>query len=279
MPDLVYSDDAVNVLGRFHQTDTMLFVEGDEDIPFWEAMFDIFTDLSVKVESVGGKPALLKYAESIIGGKLDIIVAFDRDYSYFDEQIVHTNVLYTYGYSIENSIVTVETVQKSIQSLGRISRKMIDKDEISSWLGDLEISIKPILMHDICNYVNKHGCKVANNNCSRFMSSKSSDKICDRKVSDFINSLTFSITSREQSKYARVVKIYGLSVLDAIRGHFLFTAVHRFIALYLKKLDIKASISNESLFSSMMLSLENTFSHKHPHYEYYKTSLENVVIV
>jgi len=279
MPDLVYSDDAVNVLGRFHQTDTMLFVEGDEDIPFWEAMFDAFTDLSVKVESVGGKPALVKYAESIIAGKLHIVVAFDRDYSFFDKQIVHANVLYTYGYSIENSIVTIETIQKSIQSLGRISRKMVDKDEISSWLGDLEKSIEPILMHDICNYVKKHGCKVASNNCSRFMSSKSSHKICDRKVNDFINSLTFSVTSRERSKYARTVKSYGLSILDAIRGHFLFTAVHRFIVLYLKKLDIKVSISNESLYAAMMLSLENTFSNKHPHYEYYKASLENVVAV
>ena len=278
MSDLVYSDEAINVLGKFHQTDTMLFVEGDEDIPFWEALFYNFTDISVKVESVGGKPILEKYAQSIVANRLNIIVALDRDYSYFDQIIMHPNILYTYGYSIENSIVTINSIKKTIQSLGRISQRMVDKDEISKWLNELGIKIEPILMHDICNYVNKYGCKVAGNNCARFMKSRTSYNICDAKVSGFINSLSFSITSKERTKYNKVIRNIGLSVLEAIRGHFLVTAVHKFVDSYLKELSVKASISNESLFAAMILSFENTFNKEHPHYVYYKKSLANVSV-
>ncbi len=279
MPELEYSDDALNVLGKFHSVDTMIFVEGDEDIPFWEYLFERFSTLCVKVQEVGGKPKLDKHIQTIVSGKTNVLVAIDHDYSIFDANITHPNIIRTYGYSIENTIISVDSIIKSIRSLGKIPNKSINRQEILDWLNEFSDTIEPLLVYDIENHIQGHGCVVAGSNCSRFMKTQSSDLICDKKVDKLINGLEFSITDDRAKEIILQLKDHELSVLDMIRGHFIFSAVHRYIVAYIKRIRQKISISIDSMFSTLILSFEQLFDEKHSHYAYYKSAISNIPVI
>ena len=60
MSDIQYSTDALNVLSDFYGVDTLVYVEGDDDVIFWQAIFEKFASRSVRFESVGGDAALAK---------------------------------------------------------------------------------------------------------------------------------------------------------------------------------------------------------------------------
>ncbi len=279
MPELEYSNDALNVLGKFYSVDTMLFVEGDEDIPFWEYLFEKFSTLRIKVQEVGGKSKLEKHIQTIVSGKTNVLVAIDNDYSIFDVNIIHPNIVRTYGYSIENTIISADSIIKSISSLGKIPNRSINRQEILDWLNSLSNKIEPLLIYDIENHVQEHGCVVAGINCSRFMKTQSSDLVCEKKVDQFINDLEFSITDDRAKEVISQLKDNDLKILDMLRGHFIFSAVHRYIVLYIKRIRSKISISTDSMFSTLILSFEQLFDIKHPHYEYYKSAISNIPVI
>ena len=279
MPELEYSNDALNVLGKFYAVDTMLFVEGDEDIPFWEYLFETFSSIDVEVQSVGGKPKLIEYTEKIVSGESKVIVAMDNDYSLFDNIVTHPSILRTFGYSIENTIISVNTIKKSIRSLGKIQNKEINLDEITLWLDDFLEKIKLLFIHDICNFVQKYGTAVAGCNCARFMKSNSSDMISQNKLEEYINNLEFNISDDEIINVGSKLQEHGFKFSDIVRGHFLFSAIHRYIVTYIKRKRSKISISVESMFSTLMLSFEQLFDEDHLHFAHYKESIENVSIV
>lgn len=47
MPSLDYSLEALNLLNAFHQVDKVVYVEGQDDVPFWEFLFKKFTNLNI----------------------------------------------------------------------------------------------------------------------------------------------------------------------------------------------------------------------------------------
>lgn len=53
MPSLDYSLEALNLLNAFHQVDKVVYVEGQDDVPFWEFLFKKFTNLNIYIEDVG----------------------------------------------------------------------------------------------------------------------------------------------------------------------------------------------------------------------------------
>ena len=75
MADLTYSADAHNVLSKFYNADKMVYVEGDDDVLFWEFIFNKFSNFKVKVQGVGGKPELEKYIKRICDGEINSIAA------------------------------------------------------------------------------------------------------------------------------------------------------------------------------------------------------------
>jgi hypothetical protein len=98
MVDFSYSTEAKNVLNKFYRVEKILYVEGDDDIPFWECVFDKLSPFSVKVKEAGGKSEAKKYAAEIVTGAADYLVAMDADYDKLFFQDDHPNVIYTYGY-------------------------------------------------------------------------------------------------------------------------------------------------------------------------------------
>lgn len=80
MADLFYSDEALNVKSAFYRANSMVFVEGDDDVLFWHEVFSKIPEASVEVESAGGSDQIDQYITKILSGELQAIAARDSDF-------------------------------------------------------------------------------------------------------------------------------------------------------------------------------------------------------
>ncbi|EFH8005158.1 DUF4435 domain-containing protein, partial [Escherichia coli] len=74
-----WSNEAENVISLFYDADIMVYVEGEDDIAFWEIIFKKNGRFNVEVQDVGGCEALQPYIEKITSGEINAIVARDSD--------------------------------------------------------------------------------------------------------------------------------------------------------------------------------------------------------
>lgn len=123
MDDFYYSEDANDIMNLFYGVDVMVYVEGEDDVPFWEFIFNKLVKYSVEVQEVGGSNELSKYIGDLDSGKLKGIIACDSDFEVLKSNLSSSNVIRTYGYSIENSLICKSTILKVIKSIGKISIK------------------------------------------------------------------------------------------------------------------------------------------------------------
>ncbi|BEE18489.1 hypothetical protein VAWG006_27420 [Aeromonas enteropelogenes] len=161
MNSLSYSMEAQNILNLFYNTNYVVYVEGKDDIPFWENLFCKFTTLMVEIQDVGSCNELNKYIDRIISGELSsVIVACDSDFTLFEQYKSHPKIIRTFGHSIENTLISEQTITKVIQSLGRIPNKNVPKEDILNWLNHIDSSTYKLTMLEIFNYVNKCGLSI-----------------------------------------------------------------------------------------------------------------------
>lgn len=76
--------EGISVLNQFNETSVMLYVEGDDDIPFWKHLFKKYAPKNFcEIEQTHGKEGLELYKkEEIKNGTLhNVMVACDSDYS------------------------------------------------------------------------------------------------------------------------------------------------------------------------------------------------------
>ena len=99
---LEYSNEALNVKAQFYSKKIMCYVEAEDDKYFWSQFFPNF----VQIESKGCCTQLDILIPKICSGDVFAIVARDRDYLEFKNQLQnHHFVLYTFGHSIENTLL------------------------------------------------------------------------------------------------------------------------------------------------------------------------------
>ena len=278
MPDFDYSVAAKNVLNKFYNVDKMVYVEGEDDIPFWEFIFDKFAGCSVEVESVGGKPELIKVVKGIEDENAEYLVAMDSDFDIFKYSISHCKVIKTPGYSIENTLVTSESLAKIIKTLARIPAKDVPRGQCVEWLDKVNNVIKNLVILDVANEMGGHGLKVALESSDRFMISNASCDLCPEKIDEFIESIQLSVTEATISDIDKVINDLGLSYIDVVRGHFLLSASLRFIRTTVRTIGKNISISMDALYANMISVFENTFDESHPHFSHYKKSLASIKI-
>lgn len=267
-----YSVEARNVLNKFYGVDRVVYVEGEYDIPFWEIIFEKILSVSVEFESVGGKPELKKYAEKILSGEAEYVVAMDSDYDYFFDIEENPQIIRTFGYSIENSIITFESLCKALKNITRIPAKSVPSDVCRSWILEFEEKTKDLVLLDLFNARKQLGISVIPDSTERFMTSNNSCNICDRKVSKFIGKI--GIRKEDCKEEEDALRESGRSVFELLRGHFLFSAIMRFIKVQAKKLGKNISMSKDMMYSVLVAVFEIIFTEDHSHYSYYKKHLE-----
>lgn len=96
------------------------FVSASDDIRFWQSIFEIYLPDSIFLfKSVGGKPNLCEMATKVSSGDIqNTIVAFDRDFDNICGKLYHSkNILYTYGYSWENDVWSIENTKEAVYKI------------------------------------------------------------------------------------------------------------------------------------------------------------------
>lgn len=272
--NLNWSDEATDIINMFHDADIMVYVEGVDDIGFWEIIFEKNGHLKVEIQDVGGCEALTPYVEKIVSGKIKAIVARDSDLNFFSSNIIeHPNIIYTRGYSIENTIINDRVILKTLKTLGKYSKKEIQKIHINEWFDDFYHNIESLIILDIYNHVNQRGQLVIGDSCERFLKSKSSHSICPNKINNYIQSLPDDFKDQEIIKKDTLPFPNSTYLNDWIRGHFLFSSTLKLITNTLSKNERKVSISKDSFYSNILNIFELYFTEEHADYEYYNEKL------
>lgn len=276
MAELNYSDDALNVISAFHEAERMLYVEGDDDVLFWEFMLDVYGKEGYKVQSLDGIEELKKYIEKISAGDIEASAARDCDFSEIDSSYKQVPfVARTYGHSIENTLMTPDVLCKVIRSFGRVSKKTVDEANCERWFKDMYKSFEQIIFLDAGNDLEKLGVSVLGNNCTKFMKSEKSCLPDANKISgalaDFIKNQKLVLAA---AKAKRSIGKSAKKVSDFIRGHFLFSAALKYVNAQLRGARSNKSASVDAFFGAAFIAFESVFNEQHYQYEYYRGQVD-----
>lgn len=273
MFDLSYANEALNVRGSFFGAKAIVYVEGDDDLLFWKEVFGKATNDPFEVESVGGSATLDEYIAKIMSGDLDAIAARDSDFmSVAGVAPSHPKIVYTYGYSIENSLYVESAVLQLVRSWAK--SPLVTIDECKAWLRELATAIGPLVHLDAANAISAAGMATIGDNCTRYMTSVNSATICPKKIAAAVEDIQAKIPEIALRQAQAFVGSEPSAVISNLRGHFLTSAVHRYIVKRSKDFGRKVSISAESLYAAAIAHFINTLETSHPHREHYLASAQ-----
>lgn len=276
MASLENSDAAKRVMHFFHQSEYIVYVEGDDDVVFWEYLFDKFFSHTVFVKPVGGKEQLEPYIKSVVNGSIGDFVAMDSDFSKIEDGHIHYNVIKTPGYSIENTLISSETLREVVINLGKVSRHDIAVDDCLDWLISFFEKIHDLIFYDIDNHLNQRGAKVIGDSCKRFLKSEEDIFLCERKISQFLSRVGFMLSEEDVASLKEVIEQSSTDASKLVRGHFLFSGALHFTNEVIRNKRKKVSISVDSYFGALVMAFKNVFDESHSEYEYYKNRIEGI---
>ncbi|MGY2409579.1 DUF4435 domain-containing protein [Pseudomonas pergaminensis] len=266
MSALEYSDEALNALDVFLECDHILFVEGDDDVLFWRTVFEKNSNLSVDIRPVGGVNELKPYVDKVKAGELSCLVAQDSDYTrYVSGFVPHPRVLHTYGYSIENTLYKPELISSVI---GLWAKKDIScVEEVKEWLSNFTLLSAPLFYLDFINYKKELKIDTGAGHCQKFMLGRLSEQLDVAKLCEHVEGIraAHGVIYSE----ADVQAIVKVPVVVLMRGHFLQSAVLRFINRKIKAFGRNASVSVDALYAHAIHYFQNGFSWKSPEGKHY----------
>jgi hypothetical protein len=256
MASLTYSSEALDTLPRFHRKKYVIYVEGQDDILFWGILLRKFGFTSFQLKEAGGSNEIEKYIGSIVNNDAGIIVARDCDYTdLLNNQYDHPRIIYTYGYSIENSLYCAENISGLIATYARTLR--VYKREADTWLTEFAENNLELLELDLANEIYSRGIQIMGNNCSRFLHSNSSCLIAETKIKSFIKTKKKSFTKNEILDAKERIRKSPKKVFYIMRGHFLTFAIINFIkSKVLSERGKNVSFSSEHLFAGVIDNFE-----------------------
>lgn len=268
MTELSYSNDALNVRSAFFGTKAIIYVEGDDDVLFWQEIFSKVTDEPVEVEAVGGAAALDDHIAKIASGQLQAIAARDADFLHLlGTRCKDPKVIYTFGYSIENSLYTVSSLTRLVHLWCKSSR--VSSTECAAWLNHLSTTFRPLIHLDAANAISGAGETTIGDNCSRYMTSEKSAAVCPSKVADAAKTIAKKISPSAVTVASASIGSVPEDVLMHLRGHVLASAVQRYIVKNAKAIGKKVSISAESLYAAAIAQFSAAISADHRHRNHY----------
>lgn len=256
MNNLEYSIDALDAKGLFYNKSLTVYVEGKDDVLFWDYLFKI-AEVSAYIEDVGGDNEIEKYIVNILNNDAGFVVACDNDHNDFiHPKITHSQIIRTYGYSIENSMYNFEKIEDIISKL---SRKRVDvRNIIEDWAEDFSRKVYELLKYDIANHRYMKGISIFGDCCIRFLKSNKSHSICSEKISDYISSIKDNFSDYE---IAEVEKLLNTSEKDfwfLIKGHFLTNATTNLIkAIVKEQTGANPGISSDMIYTLTIDCTEN----------------------
>jgi hypothetical protein len=277
MAELRYSAEAINVLSKFHRCDLIVYVEGDDDELFWSVVFKKCSDKKILPQSVGGAPELDKHITRIIADNLRVLAARDADFLVCcDQHISDPRVIYTYGYSIENTLYT-EAAVAQIARLWSKGKGQGTEAETKKWLENFHNAIEELTLYDAANFLHDCGLLVSGENIARFACRDAPHEIDVIKVEKHLVHLASSISAEMRALAAALRIETGRTTPDNVRGHFLASAVLQFVLSHARSAGMNAKISYDGLYAVAIQCLESALDKTHPHYDYYCAATRTAV--
>lgn len=248
MGSLSYSSGALDTLPHFHRKKFVVYVEGQDDVVFWNKVLNRFGLKDFVLKEAGGAQEIEKYIHAIINDDSAIAVARDCDYTdLLGTQFDHPRILYTYGYSIENTLYCPANIANMI---ALHARTMADYEtEVAEWLTRFADDAKGLLTFDFANAASEKGFEVLGENCHRFLASPKAHSLDNAKLRVFIAKLEKSLSASEVSDAQHVIATSTKPLVQIIKGCFLTHAIMNFV---------KWKVRSESA-RKIQLSLEHFF--------------------
>ena len=255
---LPYSDDALSIRHAFFNKQFVIYVEGVDDIPFWDACFSKFLPSSLEkgfvIEDVGGKERLLEYVEGVKNGTLtNIVVACDSDYDYsFGGQVPHVCVVRTFGHSIENTMFCPKSL---VTYLKRIVRTINDLSScVFEWLEKFVLDASQLLPYEIENSINPEHSeelpKIFNLGFFQLSENGAID-LSTQKISSLLTKISPKYSEEKIAFLSEQIKNSDIDNRFYIQGHFYASTVMNFIRIKGNKLSKQkiGSLSKEALYA------------------------------
>jgi len=256
VPSLTYSDNALNTLTYFHRRKYIFYVEGKDDVPFWNTILKKIGIKQYIIKIAGGKNEINKYVNAIIQKDTNIYVIRDCDYTdILNIQINNPKILYTYGYSIENSLYCPRNIAEAIAIYARQSELYME--EVEQWLTELVSMFEDLIIFDIGNEKYKKGINVLNDNIMRYMKSSNSHVPNKDKIEKKISEIKKYFTKDELQTIKKLITESDKELRYIIRGHFISNAVMSFI----KWKSSVSPMTNDMLYGQMIAQLQETYKH------------------
>lgn len=223
---LAYSESALRVKAAFYNKKAMVYVEGTDDIIFWEQFFD--KDV-YKVEDVGGCGNFKSYIQRLNNGEKSFIIAGDLDYSPYTSSSCNSSLyVTTYSHSIENVMYCPHNINHAVQRLARDSR--IDSiKEIENFYDRFVSNVDKLLILDVANNIFGKGVRIFGDSCFRFLDQKNLPEIDSNKVTNFYNEIVNCFEEKEIKYVKAFLQSEQRSKRLLIKGHFLTEAIRLWI--------------------------------------------------
>lgn len=250
---LTYSTNALNVKSLFFNKNISIYVEGKEDILFWDNVFKPFSNYKYHIEETNGLEGLNNYIDKILNENAKIIVACDRDHSVFtkNKELEHPLIIKTYGHSIENTMYCVNNIENAIKRFSKTRKDF--KSEIIEWYREFCHDCQVLLYYDIANKRFSKNTKVFGNKCNRLLENEHAIKLSNVKISRHISLIESNFKPKEIKECISLVKKDNRELRFLIKGHFLTNAVINYIKTTVyKETGTNVLISIDNLYSLMI---------------------------
>jgi hypothetical protein len=192
--------------------------------------------------------------QAILDGASGIVVAKDSDYSdLLNSKYVHHRILYTYGYSIENTLYCPSIIASIIE---RYCKDEIDLvDHVGLWYEKFVNNLKDLLVYDFANMKFDKGIEggVMGNKSPRFLASNNSPNLSGSQIKRKIKEIKDMFTEEEFNECQQLIDDYDKNLRYIIRGHFLTNAVLNLVKTTARKRCGKeTTISLEAFYESII---------------------------
>lgn len=273
MPELVYSREAVKTLPRFHRADWIIYVEGQDDVVFWELACRLSGVGSFVLKEVGGDGGLLPYEQMLDDPEVPIMVARDRDYrDLCGEWDRDRRVVCTYGYAIENTLCDPGLVARVIEILAR--RPTVDPGEVAAWLEAFMDGADEALAVDIANSCIDGGVEVLGKNCKKFLRKTKRPSLNKNHLRSAV-ARSRGVSKAREGEIRQRLEDDERNPYMIVRGHFLMSAVRKYVEVEVSRIRRKTvRVPREHLFAQLVAMLEARWTTDRPDLAWIREQLE-----
>lgn len=242
---LEHSFEGTSVLNQFYETSVTLYVEGDDDIPFWDNLFKKFAPRNFyEMEQTHGKEGLQRYIDGIKNGSLqNVMVACDADYSCISQGTANPNplIVTTYGHSIENTMFCKPML---CGYLSRLTTSTKDyTGDVEQWISTVENDAYNLLLIDILNDQKPDGksCRCLTMGFPRYSDGKG--YLVQTKMSGVVSAAEQIFSSEDFNHAKGILDSVSKPMFKIMQGHFIEGAVNEFIHE-----KAKCSLSHKAIY-------------------------------